>query len=760
MELNRRWETFMELEYICMGCMADKGENLVCPYCGWMEGTAPESTQHLPARTVLNGHYLVGRVLGHGGFGVTYLAWDMNLNVRVAIKEFLPKDLAGRTGDKYTVSVYSMDLKENFNYGIQKFLDEARMLARFGEHPNIVTIRDFFSENGTAYFVMNYVDGITFKQYIKQNGDKIPVDTALEIMMPVMDALREIHRQGMLHRDISPDNIYITKDRQVRLLDFGAARSSMNDFSRSLALIMKPGYSPEEQYRSKGKQGPWTDIYSVAATLYRAITGIVPPESMDRLEEDTLLTPSQLGIEIDFLKEQALIKALSVRAKDRYQSIEEFQNIFLYEEVEEEQAVIIPQIETEQEQIVQPIEEQILVPEPEQELQPEPEPEPDSELELEVVVKPADTPLHPSVGEIETPVYVQEGSDKVQIPIEKLQEEIEEEKLINERDQQEEQPVIVPVEEQPFIVPTEGMTEEEDRQKAVFKNGVPRKWMIYGLASAAVFLCLVLVAVGVTKVMSSSKGTQAAKSSVSNPILAAAPEKNAGKTGSDKSGSTPLETKPAASETDKAASGEGAAEVKTEEGKTQAPSQGSKQEPLKESKGEPAKSESPKGNESQAPKSSESQTPNSSESQTPKASQTPVTPSTPAVSPPKSTSSPASPTKPKDDGEDKNILSILSQYIQVLNNEDISGFMGVLDENAENYMDMVRKVKEDFVTYDLEISSGNVKIVSKSASEAVVQYTKYIKKTSGPAYPSSQITEKMTLRKGSGSWKIVRISSS
>ncbi len=314
---------------LCMGCMKDRGEQEKCPHCGWVEGTMPESPQHLPPGTVLNEKYLIGRVLGQGGFGITYLAWDINLNIKLAVKEYMPQDLASRAAGHSMVSAYTGALNDQFEYGLEKFLQEARTLAQFEGHPNIVSVRDFFRANGTAYLVMHYIEGVTLKGYVAQEGGLLPVNTALRIIFPVLDALKEVHTVDILHRDISPDNIFINMKGQVILIDFGAARQAIGEKGRSLSIIMKPGFTPEEQYRSKGIQGPWTDIYAVAATLYRVITGLMPPESLDRLEEDHLVPPSTLGIEITEGVEQALLKALAVRAPDRFQSVKAFQEALL-----------------------------------------------------------------------------------------------------------------------------------------------------------------------------------------------------------------------------------------------------------------------------------------------------------------------------------------------------------------------------------------------------------------------------------------------
>lgn len=321
----------MQGNNLCYGCMKEKGEAKVCPKCGWVEGTEAESPLHLKPGTILSGKYLVGRVLGHGGFGITYLACDINLGAKLAIKEYFPQGMATRSFGDPTISVYSGNTKEHFQYGLDKFLEEARTLVKFDDISEIVTVKDFFKENNTAYLVMSYVEGITLKQYVEQKGGRIPLDMVLNIMLPVMRALEEVHKEGILHRDISPDNIYMTKNFNVKLLDFGAARFAMGEYSKSLSVILKPGYAPEEQYRTRGNQGPWTDVYAVAATMYRALTGETPPDALDRLFNDDIKPPSELRVEISRNIESAIMKAMAIKASDRYQSIKEFSEEFFKE---------------------------------------------------------------------------------------------------------------------------------------------------------------------------------------------------------------------------------------------------------------------------------------------------------------------------------------------------------------------------------------------------------------------------------------------
>jgi serine/threonine protein kinase len=316
----------MNYEHLCMGCMGEKGDAQVCPLCGWAEGTPPELPVQLAPRTLLSEKYLLGRVLGQGGFGITYLAWDRLLNRKLAIKEYFPREICSRGRDDLSLQPLSQRSQHDYEYGLAKFVEEGRNLARFRDYPGIVSLLDFFEVNGTAYIVMAYMEGMTFKQYLEDQGGKITFDQALAILNPVMDALREVHRTGMLHRDISPDNIYLNQGGQVKILDFGATRYAMRDQSQNLTVMIKPGYAPLEQYSSGGKQGPWTDVYAMGATFYRALSGRAPSEAPDRLAQDDLVLPSRMNISIPPQSESALVKALAVHWQGRFQKMEDFQN--------------------------------------------------------------------------------------------------------------------------------------------------------------------------------------------------------------------------------------------------------------------------------------------------------------------------------------------------------------------------------------------------------------------------------------------------
>lgn len=307
--------------YNCFQAIPDGAA--VCPSCGYNASSQTDKyPMALPPGTVLNGRYILGRVLGQGGFGITYVAQDHKTGSLVAVKEYFPDTMAARTGGP-SVSAYTGQREENFLYGKECFLNEAKTLAEFIGNPNIVRVHSYFEENNTAYFVMDYVQGTSLQDYLKQRG-RLSWEETKHILEPVIGALASVHSRGVIHRDVTPDNIYITNDGTVKLLDFGAARYSLGDKSRSLDVVLKHGYAPREQYSRHGRQGPYTDVYALGATFYYCLTGRLPPDSIDRQDEDEFILPSSLGVKIPPEAEDALCKALAVSAQDRYQSMSEF----------------------------------------------------------------------------------------------------------------------------------------------------------------------------------------------------------------------------------------------------------------------------------------------------------------------------------------------------------------------------------------------------------------------------------------------------
>lgn len=314
----------------CPACLSRLSNLSVCPHCGWYRGMGSDAL-YLPPGTVVNRPYQVARVLGHGGFGITYLGWDANLQIKVAIKEYMPREFACRDPQSGQVLAKSDEAKVQFSAGLNRFLDEARTLAKFQQHPGIVSVLSFFPAFGTGYMVMEYVEGQTLKGYLDQRG-RLNWTQTLDIFMQIMDALRAVHKAGLLHRDIAPDNIYLCGDGRVKLLDFGAARTRLGGDGQSgsaQTVLVKSGFAPEEQYLDDGRQGPWTDVYSLAASMYFCLAGQAPPDAMDRLKQDQLKPLSDYGVVIPPQAELVLLDALAVGSLHRPQSIGSLQKRFL-----------------------------------------------------------------------------------------------------------------------------------------------------------------------------------------------------------------------------------------------------------------------------------------------------------------------------------------------------------------------------------------------------------------------------------------------
>ena len=308
---------------LCLNCFATLSSDRVCPVCGKKDEDETVAQHILPRRTVLHKQYVIAKLLGEGGFGITYLAYDLIFSRPVAIKEFFPDGAASRNV-KFNNNVSVMrEKKIQFYRGLDRFNKETKRLASLENLEGIVSIYNFFRENNTSYIVMEYLDGVSLKRYVQKKG-KLPVDTVLTILHPVISSLSAVHNAGIIHRDISPDNILITRQSEVKLIDFGASLPSDGNENEK-AVILKQGFAPEEQYRLSGIQGPWSDIYALAVTIYYCLTCTLPPESVQRLYEDTLIPPSKLGSDILPHQEKALLKAMAVLASDRYGNIADFE---------------------------------------------------------------------------------------------------------------------------------------------------------------------------------------------------------------------------------------------------------------------------------------------------------------------------------------------------------------------------------------------------------------------------------------------------
>lgn len=309
---------------LCMNCFSVKGAYEVCPYCGYVEGTPPKQPHYLTPGTILGNRFIVGTAIGVGGFGITYKCFDMTLGVVVAVKEFYPAGLVNRAPGESRVGLLSGDKKGQFQEQLQRFLLEAQSVAQFGKAKDIVNVFDFFEENGTAYIVMEYIDGVLLKDYLDKQGVIAP-DAAMSIIMPIIEAVKKIHSKGIIHRDISPDNIFIADENTIKIFDFGAARLNNSKEGMAAEPVIKVGYSPLEQYRDKSRQGFYTDVYAVGAILYQMLTGVKPIESTEREFKDELKSPRELGVKISANTDRAIMEALAVRPELRFQGIQEFQ---------------------------------------------------------------------------------------------------------------------------------------------------------------------------------------------------------------------------------------------------------------------------------------------------------------------------------------------------------------------------------------------------------------------------------------------------
>ena len=313
-------------ERICYGCMSlIPKDTATCPVCSFNLKKLKQNPRCLLPGTSLQERYIVGKVIGEGGFGITYIGYDTRTEEPIAIKEYFPSKTASRdctANESNDIFFFEAKDHDKTKGTFEKYITEAKTLMKFSYLEGIVSTKDFFYENHTAYIIMEYVEGISLKQYLKTNGTLTPKET-FEYMMPVMYALEQVHAQGIVHRDISPDNIMIRVDGSFKLIDFGAARLHNDDAGSSLTVILKRGFAPEEQYRQHGKQGPWTDIYALCATMYQMMTNVVPPEAMERIVSDTLVPLTEYNLDISQKQIDAIHKGLALNADNRFPSIKE-----------------------------------------------------------------------------------------------------------------------------------------------------------------------------------------------------------------------------------------------------------------------------------------------------------------------------------------------------------------------------------------------------------------------------------------------------
>ena len=318
MQIDKR-----DINTICPICFGTAGAGGLCPRCSML----PQKARYpftLPLRSTLNGRYLIGPSLGVGGFGITYRAWDLKTSSCVAIKEFFPKGYTTRTPDGRGVAVTDAKYLYQFKHWMSAFVQEAQILTSIKSMPGIVKLLGFFQQNNTAYIVMEYLDGMTLRHYLNVRGKRIPPKETLSVMRPVLDSLFLLHQNGIIHKDISPENIIIVRNKYVKLIDFGAASVLKNNVAKPY-IVLKPGYSPAELYTADtAVQGPWSDIYEAAATIYNCMTGSLPPSAPMRQKRDNIIRPSRFGIKLPLIVENCLLRALAVTPSARFDNMGAF----------------------------------------------------------------------------------------------------------------------------------------------------------------------------------------------------------------------------------------------------------------------------------------------------------------------------------------------------------------------------------------------------------------------------------------------------
>lgn len=310
---------------LCLGCMRQMDKNEACSYCGLVQKDYHPNPRCLMPGTVLMNRYMLGKVLGEGSFGITYIGWDMVLSIPVAVKEYFPTSYVSRdvlcSSDMH-IYVYEKKNAVDYKKQLRGFYKEAQLLSRFRNLDSIVSVRDFFYANGTAYIIMEYIEGMSLKEYIKREGH-LSGEQTLSLLKPVLLDMDKIHKMGIIHRDISPDNLILNEEGKLIVIDFGSARMKNMDWTKTITVMFKRGFSPEEQYHSKGKQGAYTDIYALCAVMYYMLTGIVPEESVSRMIRDKLMPlTSMKHIHLTYEQKSAIMKGMSVNIKARFQDLE------------------------------------------------------------------------------------------------------------------------------------------------------------------------------------------------------------------------------------------------------------------------------------------------------------------------------------------------------------------------------------------------------------------------------------------------------
>ncbi|MBR5278297.1 MAG: protein kinase [Clostridia bacterium] len=309
----------------CYSCFKEyESEFSICPYCGQIEITKPIEPIQLRPGTVLQGRYILGEAVGAGGFGIVYKAWDSKLETIIAVKEFFVSRMMTRAEGESKIIV-SKKSQVEFEYRKERFLAEARNMAKFGTHRSIPNVFEYFEENGTAYIVMELLQGSALNSYLGEKNGILDIDLAIMIANEVGNALKSLHEHKIIHRDVAPDNIFICsgRDIKIKLMDLGAAKLA-DSTDEVIDIILKPGYSPTEQYDNTKNIGPWSDIYALGATLYAMLTGIKPDESTNRKINDEVVPPNVINPQISENLNNTIMKAMAVEKHMRFKTVDEF----------------------------------------------------------------------------------------------------------------------------------------------------------------------------------------------------------------------------------------------------------------------------------------------------------------------------------------------------------------------------------------------------------------------------------------------------
>ena len=303
---------------LCDFCFALVGQDGICKNCGLNHSNYTLEAGLLVPGTILEGKYVIGKLLGRGGFGATYLAFCASTERVVAIKEYFPVGISYREPGQLNVNVISQEKKSVFDKGAKRFFEEAQTISRFNSSENIVSVYEFFYANNTVYYAMEYLDGVDLKKYILQKGGRLSEQEVIKIAKAVCNALMLVHSTQILHRDIAPDNIFMCRNGMIKLIDFGAAKQVVSDAQQGYSVVLKQGFAPVEQYASNGKQGVWTDIYALGATMYYMLTGSVPPDAMTLSDTGVRFDPS-LRISDNLV--WIVGRCLEFKIENRFQSV-------------------------------------------------------------------------------------------------------------------------------------------------------------------------------------------------------------------------------------------------------------------------------------------------------------------------------------------------------------------------------------------------------------------------------------------------------